>query len=1810
MSRQAVVRLVVQALYFFAIISVQTVHAVDAHDDEVAVISRGFQHPDYRSTYAGAQLFSISDAGRITLPIKRSISNLLSRPAEFEPEFELTGSPMIKIRASGVTVDLNGFYVRKLFRGKPGEFLPFAVAFEVGYSPAELAADPTLTQVENVVIKNGGLIDFEMGIVVHAGVKNVILEDLYIAGSPLGILFLGQPNSQIAACSVKNVRVTGNFRDDSLVLQWAKVKIEQNNIASIDSANGGTGIVKGKPGSPAAGFGYGTSYPCMQLQHNPVTNMNDAYPYHGIYMNNAVNMICKDILIKCTGYQSDRHGMVQPGQTVGSVTNPATSSVSIIGDPVVGVGTSTITKGMTIENCATVLMDGVESVQLVSALATYGIFAQSSNHITLQRSVSAELDTHHITTASSPQAVIDANVAIDTSLPHPTTGATILSLYATLNTHIAGLPASNFPALDATIASCRDQIVLHNNAIAAGIGLPALLYHVEQIIASAQCIIQAYNALILSMSSLTVDDSTAFLQASSIVQTATDLFNQAYQSIYVAGRVCFGLYLNTVNVFELSDAHMHRNKSQHFTAGLFVQNVDNVSLSDLDTSYNIADDQGSSTATPIPVAPHASSYGAALVNVDNIKAKSLIANSNSSTGQVTGLFGYSLNNWLCDGCITSSNIATLASLPVGWSLGTSIFGQTSFQFSKLTADGNHGKRRCCGVHISPGSSGEFSRTNTNNNISDTDDVIGMWLQDCQSVEMRDVQATANSGSVKSYGFKMDSCSAVDICDMIADDNFVDATNISATDAFGIWLFQPSSFTLSNVSGSYNRGRSLGIGLWAKQAKSFHINDSSFCVNSAVAYAVGEQERCNDAPDASKFLPKDYLSGALGMYLRESKDIIMSNVTACKNFAHRAAGIFALNCYDVMVEDSNTSFQSATGDYFISNPFTGLSFCHLPIPGSQYATIFGSPQVVDPMSPPNVIPANELNLLKAVCVFMNSMATIATDDGLKNFLLSDILTCVDIYSRQKSISLAWLLIQAAMAKYRLFGTAVGLHVHDGDGFSVKNHFANGNQSKKDNAVGIGCTGRCGNHLFDENRAINNDGWTDSELGAIAPEKYDLAAVKPFYQALYATSGDTLSNDFDFGIDGTHLYPKAANFEVYNGHLFKRFPYFQITLNCVCPPTSAVPTPTWFTSPVGGIGVGVLLADCCEQIEVRNMDCSNNKGYSGASFGILLDVCSNATIEHCRLYQNYANLLGWCYGVADITTISSSLMMRNFLFGNRLEQYLNSNYFVPYDPLDPYALTFPVRSGFNGDFTTLTDLGVYDNVEIRFARSAPQHCSLPDDVAHRIDSATPSCWEVFEFVDNSGSVVVSPLEQCHTDITTLAPATAYFIDYFTNIIIETVLAYPAGAQAIEAGAQAGVNAGLLEILSLALATVVDSNRYLCTQDLQTLICQQLYTQLFNDPLLLIAQESLSLLKPKQRGHLVGVNYLESQQAAYAAALASGLDTTYAAGLAVVIQTMLEQSLGRGGNSAVLAARDMHALKHILEYVPEQLSVENLLAARALLREHGFTSDRDLHIQQSIERFVALRLLRGQSTEQIMQQLMHNVHPYADVIEELQAALEGMSRDGVVAGMHVIESFLGLACDNTLLGSSAKIISEHALFEAAVTAAQRVDSGVSIHQAILLSAFDVIVYQATLVRCKELSHAQIRAKIAPVLAIVHDQLQEQLHEYVHEHIDAGSMKPIFAQPSVQDLMKLVQPLQASWSPDASQMFGLSLSCNYKDVTGMQSKYFEDATDVMFVAAAIVASSAMLGEHKAGTVACDHALQAVQEMVNIFASGSCMAT
>ncbi len=1650
---------------------------------EKIALHRGFQYPDYSNTYAAIQLFSISDIGRTTFNVKKPISMVLSRPADFEPECELNSSPMLKIKASGASLDFNGFEIKKVSKNKQGDYLSYGVGIEVGYSPAELAADPTLEQVQNVVIKNGGLSNFEIGIVIHAGVKNVIVEDFYVSRSPLGILLLGQDTNQISSCMFKHVRITGDFQDDSLILQWAKVKVEQTDVSSIDSANGGTTLLQGKPGFPAAGYGYGTSYCFMQLQHNPVSNADDAYTYYGMFLKNCVNIMLDNVMTKCIGYQEDAHDVVAPGATVGSVTNPSTSAVSINGDVIAGQVTPTVTKGISITDSSTIFLKCCEAVNCVSALSTYGLFVQLSSSLSIQDSAFSTNDAHHVTTGVTSQAITDADVRLDTSIVDAKTGATINSLYNTLCVDILGLPLTTPPLIDPTIEPFRDAILDHKAAIEAGISLSEMLFHVEQIIINAQGIISAYNALVLAGTTPTSDDSTAHLQASAMVSSGSDLFNHLFHSVYRSGRFCYGLFFNTTSVVEIQDVISNYNKAEHYVAGMCAQQSDVISMKSVACNHNVSDNIGDDSVTPVPQAANSHAHGVILTNTDTVTITDLRANYNQSFGLSSGFYGYNMDSCKVCGVSCTNNEAIHATLQQGYVRGLCLFDGTSCTFVDVNANANRARRLSHGMHISCVSSSEFECAHADNNSSDETNVVGAYFDRCHSLGLQDISATSNSASLRAYGMLFESCSAVNINGAAADDNAVDRSNSLATDCYGLWWNNPESCFLKHVSGSNNRGRTLGVGLYAKDTRTFHVEQADFCTNSATEYVDGETTRCNDASNASKFFSRDYPSGALGMYFLESCDVSLQEVTACKNFAHRAAGIFALKSSDFVLCNCITSFQAATGNYFIDDPFklddadplNDILFCEFPIPLTQYSTLFGSPELEDPLSPGTIISADQINLLQAICCFLRSVAlipgTMGDEFAIKNRIICNIKDCSNpcdpcagSYCVDKKFAASWLLIQVAMAKYRLFGGAVGLHMHDCDGFAVKNHFSNGNTATKDNAAGIACTGTNKNHIFDGDRTINNDGWTESELGAIVAGRYDLSAVKPFYDALYATTTGTLTDDFDIG-PGTQLLPRLDRFctDIINKKLIE---YFKISLDCSCPGGSGTPEDFWFTSPVGGMGVGILLGDCAEHIEVRNLDCANNKGYSGFAFGLLQDVCANDNIDSNRFYQNSVNVLGLCFGIADITTQSTSIIMRNFMFCNRIGDYLNFNYFVPYNPSDPFGLFFPVKTAFNGDFSTLVLAGAYDNIEIKFVKPAPQNPCVPDYIGSRDPTMPdmPSCWEDAGFLDTSGTTITSAFQQCIDDLTAIAPATGGLLQTFVNEIITAVLSSPAGPAAITAGRDAGVTAGLLEVVAFPAATIANVNRAMPLATLQELVCQEIFTQLNNDVVLLMTQEALSVLIPRKRSHIPGLNHFAARVAAMQVGQNKGVLTSQAESVATVVTAFLEHCPDSGADAAVYAGRDIFAVTGALIHTTRELIDNDIVRAQQVLAAQGVIPDSNAQVQDAIERHVAVRLTRGLSDSDAVSTVTDATRGYATIISDFIASHTTFSAAALEIGLKIIDSFFDFEYAWTLNNAIQQKIKEDAVTTAANTTMEFFDdAGLSEQSVFLCGAYSSIFVQS---------------------------------------------------------------------------------------------------------------------------------------------------
>lgn len=93
-------------------------------------------------------------------------------------------------------------------------------------------------------------------------------------------------------------------------------------------------------------------------------------------------------------------------------------------------------------------------------------------------------------------------------------------------------------------------------------------------------------------------------------------------------------------------------------------------------------------------------------------------------------------------------------------------------------------------------------------------------------------------------------------------------------------------------------------------------------------------------------------------------------------------------------------------------------------------------------------------------------------------------------------------------------------------------------------------------------------------------------------------------------------------------------------------------------------------------------------SGIGAGILINTVERANIEGSWVLSNTGGLSS--YGIVDLTTESSSLIMSNYAFGH------TTNYLATYeDPND----TIPVISGTVGDFTTLANVTPFVNYEWR-------------------------------------------------------------------------------------------------------------------------------------------------------------------------------------------------------------------------------------------------------------------------------------------------------------------------------------------------------------------------------------------------------------------------------------------------------------------------------------------------------------------------------
>ena len=268
--------------YLFFLTAIFSGLSVEARSLESATrsVNDGFKSPSYNTNFPSEQLFSIADIKRKTYKITESKSLRITRSGTYDPKNELTGSPMFKVLASTVIIDLNGQVVTK-FVNDGGEVRSSCI--EIGYSPND--ANYSLDgQPQNVIIRNGTIDNFDVGLIVHQGVKSVRLENVTFSRSPIGVVFMGSGGAgeEVASCSMHNVKIIGAKLDESGAsgaLEWARTKFE---------------------GSSEGQFNYGAD--SFMNKANPVTGV-DVSVYFGVMLRYVNNIMMQNVLIDSIGYR-------------------------------------------------------------------------------------------------------------------------------------------------------------------------------------------------------------------------------------------------------------------------------------------------------------------------------------------------------------------------------------------------------------------------------------------------------------------------------------------------------------------------------------------------------------------------------------------------------------------------------------------------------------------------------------------------------------------------------------------------------------------------------------------------------------------------------------------------------------------------------------------------------------------------------------------------------------------------------------------------------------------------------------------------------------------------------------------------------------------------------------------------------------------------------------------------------------------------------------------------------------------------------------------------------------------------------------------------------------------------------------------------------------------------------------------------------------------------------------------------------------------------------------------------------------------
>jgi len=572
---------------------------------------------------------------------------------------------------------------------------------------------------------------------------------------------------------------------------------------------------------------------------------------------------------------------------------------------------------------------------------------------------------------------------------------------------------------------------------------------------------------------------------------------------------------------------------------------------------------------------------------------------------------------------------------------------------------------------------------------------GISVKGLFSIQADKLVSEGHTGKKKSYGFKaynlMNSCFSHCVFNKnksSRDENDV-ASDLGIT-AFGFMAELCDGLIFNSCDFSNNVGKNTGIGLCLLSTLNTELEYCTFLRNKGLLYKKNELGSSDvsgsirsqqDTQEISNYGPvvESSRTGGYGCVVELADRTGFLHCTFRNNDGHRAVGLHCRNSSIVAIQDTTATYQHAYGQ-FLHQDFS------LQSQGGQISSSYDIP-VMDVHKSmffhhmyPQGFSLSTINLLDFTFDFL--VGTQAIRSGwAKDQIVS--------LQEQRKVVRTISLLQSLIARFRMWGIACGVHMHNCGGILIKRCNFSGQISDYDNAIGCVVTGRSADFYMENSSLEYNCGWKKSNKESVHPlsgyeYRYDLSAIKPFWNVLMSQFSKADSEDSagfleteDQLIAQGHQDFDGAGDDVYVVLKRRKLPF----VNVIAPVSS-----------------GLVLADCCSAGTLVKNSFHGNKGAAGYCTGLLFHQAENFLVQENVIDDNASNIYGHCCGLMDVNLYSENSFIKNHLSFNRVDGFYNSHSLIIADTRSKLSSVYP-KVELNNKNTKVKSTEL-DNIEVIF------------------------------------------------------------------------------------------------------------------------------------------------------------------------------------------------------------------------------------------------------------------------------------------------------------------------------------------------------------------------------------------------------------------------------------------------------------------------------------------------------------------------------